>query len=125
MKRDHGLLTGASALRSRSYGVAVATSDVFGDDSFGLALTRPMHIYSGSGTIKAATDVDAAGNLTFSRQQIGFAEATPETDLEVGYTKLFLEGRLALQSDAAYQMDVAGQSGRNAATFVTRLRIGL
>jgi hypothetical protein len=105
--------------------VAIATRDVFGDDSLGLALTRPMHVYSGNGTLQAATDVDASGNLTFAREQIGFAEATPETDLEVGYTKSFLDGKVSLQSDAAYQMDVAGQSGRNAATFITRLKIGL
>jgi len=120
-----GILSEASALRSRSYGVAVATRDVFGDDSLGLAVTRPMHIYGGTGVMRAATDVDAEGNLTFGKEQIGFAEKTPETDLEVGYTKSFLEGKVALQSDAAYQLDVGGQSGRNAATFVTRLRIGL
>ena len=120
-----GILSEASALRSRSYGVAVATRDVFGDDSLGLALTRPMHIYGGTGVVRAATDVDAEGNLTFGKEQIGFTEKTPETDLEVGYTKSFLEGKVALQSDAAYQLNVGGQSGRSAATFVTRLRIGL
>ena len=123
--RSNGLLNSASALRSRSYGVAIATRDIFGDDSLGLALTRPMHVYGGSGILQAATDVDASGNLTFSKERIGFAEATPETDLEVGYTKSFLDGKVSLQSDAAYQLDVAGQSGRNAATFVTRLKVGL
>jgi len=118
-------LNSASGLRSRSYGVAVATRDVFGDDSLGLALTRPVQVYSGDGLLRAATNVDAAGNVTLSSERIGFAEATPETDLEVGYTKSFLDGKVSLQSDAAYQMDVAGQSGRNAATFVTRLKIGL
>jgi hypothetical protein len=123
--RANGLLNGASALRSRSYGVAIATRDVFGDDSLGLALTRPMHVYSGNGILQAANDVDASGNLTFVNERIGFAEATPETDLEVGYTKSFHDGKVSWQSDAAYQIDVAGQSGRNAATFVTRLKIGL
>jgi hypothetical protein len=105
--------------------VPVATRDVFGDDALGLALTRPMHVYGGTGIVRAATDVDAAGNLTFGSEKIGFAEATPETDLEVGYTKSFLAGKVSLQSNAAYQMDVAGQTGRNAATFVTRLKIAL
>jgi hypothetical protein len=123
--RSNSLLTGASALRSRSYGVAIATRDVLGDDSLGLALARPMHVYSGKGLLRAATDVDADGNVTFGREQIGFAEVTPETDLEVGYTKSFLDGKVSLQSDAAYQLDVGGQRGRNAATFVTRLKIGL
>ena len=123
--RPDGLLTSAGALRSRSYGVALAREDVFGDDSLGLALTRPMLVPSGRGGVRAATDVDQNGNLTFADQQIGFAEATPETDLEVGYTKSFLDGKVSLQSDAAFQMDVGGQGGRNAATFITRLRVGL
>ncbi len=119
------LLNSASGLHSRSYGIAVATRNVFGNDSLGFALTRPMYLDSGSGTIAAATAVDRAGNLTISSSTLAFAEKTPETDLEVGYTKSFLEGRLSLQSDAAYQLDVAGQTGRNAVTFVTRLKWGL
>jgi len=120
-----GLLNSASALRSRSYGIAIATRNVFGDDSLGFALTRPMHIYSGTGLLTAATGADAMGNLTIGHGQVDFAESTPETDLEVGYTRTFMEGRLTLQSDAAYQLDVGGQTGRNAATFVTRLKLSL
>ena len=120
-----GILSSASSLRSRSYGIAVATRDVLGDDSLGFALSRPMHIYDGNGTLTAATAVDDAGNLTISHAAIGFAEAAPETDVEVGYSRSFMEGRLALQTDAAYQMDVGGQSGRDAATFITRLKFGL
>ena len=120
-----GLLNSASGLRSRSYGVALATRNVFGNDAFGVALTRPMYIDSGTGTITVATDVDKAGNLTISHGQIAFAAGTPETDLEVGYTKAFMDGRLSLQSDAAYQMDVGGQTGRNAASVVMRLKLSL
>ena len=120
-----GLLSSVSALRSRSYGLAVATRNVFGDDSLGFALTRPMHLYGGSGTLTVATDADSMGNLTIGHGLVNFAEATPETDLEVGYTKSFLEGRLSLQSNAAYQMDVGGQTGRNAATVIARLKLSL
>lgn len=124
--QSDGLLGSSSALRSRSYGVALATRSLFSDDdALGLALSRPMSIYSGSGMLNGATAVDAAGNLTIGHEQVSFAEATPETDLEVGYTRTFLNGALSLQSNAAYQMDVGGQSGRNAATFVTRLKLGL
>jgi len=119
------LFSSASALRSRSYGIAVATHDVLGNDALGFAVTRPMYAYSGSATVTAATNIDDAGNLTISHGLVSFAEATPETDLEVGYSKSFMDGRLSLQSDAAYQMDLGGQSGRNAATFVTRLKLGL
>jgi hypothetical protein len=120
-----GILNSASALRSRSYGIAIATRNLLGDDALGFALTRPMQIYSGSGVVSAATAVDDAGNVTISHGLIAFAESTPETDLEAGYTKALLEGRLSLQTDAAYQMDVGGQRGRNAATIVTRLKLDL
>ncbi len=120
-----GLLSSVSALRSRSYGIAIATRNLFGDDSLGLALTRPMYLYGGSGRITVATDADSMGNLTIGHGAVNFAEATPETDLEVGYTKSFLDGRLSLQSNAAYQLDVGGQSGRNAATIVARLKLKL
>jgi len=72
-----------------------------------------------------ATAVDDAGNLTISHGQLGFAESTPETDLEIGYTKSFLGGQLSLQTDAAYQLNVGGETGRNAATIVSRLRLSL
>ena len=121
----YGLMNSATGLHSRSYGLAIATRNLLGNDSLGFALTRPMYLDSGSGTMTAATAVDAGGNLTYSTSTLGFAEKTPETDLEVGYTKSFLDGRLALQSDAAYQLDVAGQSGRDAVTFITRLKLGL
>lgn len=120
-----GLLNSSSALRSRSYGIAVATRDVFGDDSLGFAVSRPMHIYGGSGLLSVATDADPMGNLTIGHGRVDFAEQTPETDLEAGYTRTFMDGRLSLQSDAAYQMDVGGQTGRNAVTFVTRLKLSL
>ena len=120
-----GLLDAASGLHSRTYGVAVATRNVFGNDTLGIALTRPLYVDSGVGSISAATGVDSSGNLTIGHSQLNFAESTPETDLEVGYTKSFLDGRLSLQSDAAYQMDVGGETGRNAVTFLTRLRWGL
>jgi hypothetical protein len=123
--QSEGLLNSASGLHSRSYGIAVATRNVFGNDSLGFALTRPMYIDSGAGMISAATNVDRLGNLTIGHERIGFAESTPETDLEVGYTKSFLGGKLSLQSDAAYQLDVGGESGHNAATFITRLNLRL
>ena len=104
--QPNGLLSSARALRSRSYGIAVATRDILGDDSLGFALTRPMHAYSGSANLTVATGVDDAGNLTISHGQVSFAEGTPETDLEIGYSKAFMGGRLSLQSDAAYQMDL-------------------
>ena len=37
---------------------------------------------------------------------------TPETDIEVGYVTTFLDGSVALQTNASYQMNFAGQTAR-------------
>jgi hypothetical protein len=51
------------------------------------------------------------------------AGTTPETDIEVGYVTTFLDGSLALQANASYQMNFAGQTGTNAVSLLSRARI--
>ena len=41
----------------------------------------------------------------------GCRAQTPETDLQLGYVTSFLDGALALQANAAYQMNYQGQTG--------------
>ena len=48
---------------------------------------------------------------------------TPETDIEVGYVTTFLDGSLALQTNASYQMNFAGQTGANSVSLLSRARI--
>ncbi len=117
------LITSATDLRSRSYGVAVAKHGLFGDnDSLGLALSRPIQVYAGSANLTAAIG-DKDGTLTYGHENLSLATRTPETDLELGYVTTFLDGALALQTNAAYQMNLAGQNGTNALAVVSRAKI--
>ncbi len=54
---------------------------------------------------------------------MSLASATPETDVELGYITTFFDGALALQANAGYQMNFAGQSGTNALTVLSRAKI--
>jgi subtilisin family serine protease len=121
--RPNNLITSASDLRSRSYGVAVAKHGLFGDnDSLGVALSRPIQVYSGSANLIAATG-DTNGALSYGHETLSLASKTPETDLELGYVTTFMDGALALQTNASYQMNLAGQNGTNALAVVSRAKI--
>jgi len=49
--------------------------------------------------------------------------AAPETDLQIGYVTSFLNGRLALQTNAAYQTNAQGQRGATAVSLLSRAKI--
>jgi subtilisin family serine protease len=118
-----GLVDGIDTLHSRSYGIALAKNQVFGDnDSMGIALTRPIHVYQGGLHLTAATGYDQQGNITISSEHVSLSSSTPETDLETGYVSTYLNGALSLQANAAYQMNVDGRSGTNAVTVLSRVR---
>jgi subtilisin family serine protease len=120
----NSLLSGADTLHSRSYGVAIAKKGLFGDDdSIGMAVSRPVQIYAGGVTITAADGIDANNNLTVASEHVSLASQTPETDFELGYVTTFFDGALALQANAGYQMNVAGQGGQDAMTVISRAKI--
>lgn len=122
LKAD-SIFTSADTLRSRSYGIAIAKHGLFGkSDSLGLAVSRPVQIYDGSVGIAAATSIDADRNLVIGRERVSLASATPETDLELGYVTTFFDGAVALQANAGYQMNVAGEQGRNGVTVLSRAK---
>jgi hypothetical protein len=115
-----GIMTQVDPLRSRAYGVALSKQGLFGDDAFGVALSRPLHIYSGGATLHAATGIDENQNLVFSTEHLSLASPVPETDVEFGYATRLLGGAVTLQGSAAYQMDVLGAPGTEAVTVLGR-----
>jgi subtilisin family serine protease len=115
-----GLFSSAGALRSRAYGIAFTKDDILGGDMLGLAVTRPLHIYAGGATIEAATGLGYDEDLVYGREYLSLAAVRPETDFEFGYTMKLLGGRMTLQGNAAYQMDVDGQAGTDAIAAIAR-----
>jgi len=94
-------------VRSQAYGLGVAKQGLFGDDALGIAVSRPMQFYG-------------AGNLASINPNLAQAR---ESDLQLGYVTTFLDGTLALQANAAYQVNAAGARGQNAVTGVARAKL--
>lgn len=110
----------ADALRTRAYGIAIAKNGLFGDDALGLAVSRPALSTDGEFvTLPGAT----GGPAFFTRNHLLAGASVPETDVEIGYVTTFLDGSLALQTNASFQMNYAGQTGTNAVSLLSRARI--
>jgi hypothetical protein len=116
-----GLALSSDALHTRSYGIAIAKNGLFGDDALGFAVSRPA-----LGTTDGAAFITlpgaSGGPAFFSRDHL-LAGAVPETDVEIGYVTTFLDGSLALQTNASFQMNYAGQVGTNNVSLLSRARI--
>jgi hypothetical protein len=108
-----------SDLNTRSYGLSVAKRGVFGNDAMGVAITRPA---GGTDSEFALMSPDDARPQFFAGNRLLDGQA-PETDFEVGYVTTFLDGSVALQANAAYQMNFAGQTGANAVSLLSRAKI--
>ncbi len=103
---QNGVLGNLDPVRTQTYGLAVAKHGLFGDDALGIAVSRPLNVYNG-------------GNLT---APLG-ANAAPESDIQVGYVTTFLDGALALQANAAYQMNTNGNQGSDSVSVLSRAKI--
>jgi hypothetical protein len=101
----NGLLSSAESVSSRGFGLALAKTGLFGEDAIGISVSRPLQIYNGA--------IGAA---------LAGAQAR-ESDVELGYVTTFLGGTLALQANAAYQLNPAGYEGESAVTGVARARL--
>ena len=116
-----GLGASADDLHSRSYGIAVAKNGLFGNDAMGLAVSRPAPGSTGSSEFALLSGIDNHAQFVESNQL--FDGHAPETDFELGYVTTFLDGSVALQTNAAYQMNFAGQNGANSVSLLSRAKI--
>ena len=114
------LFQSVSQLQSEAYGVAISKLGIFGNgDALGLALSRPLQISGGSAIMTLSTGVTEAREIIYSSERVSLVSATPETDLELGYTAK-LDAGVTLQANALYQQNVGGEDGQNGlAAFAT------
>ncbi len=115
-----GLGVMSNDIGTRSYAISVAKRGVFGNDAMGVAITRPAA--GGADSEFALMSADDARPQFFAGNRLLDGQS-PETDFEVGYVTTFLDGSVALQANAAYQMNFAGQSGANAVSLLSRAKI--
>lgn len=108
-------LTANDSVRSQSYGISVTKQGLFGDDALGIAISRPLQTYGSTNF----------ANLSFAsvlNNRPGFVPAQ-ESDFTVGYVTTFLDGALALQANAAYQINANGEQGQDAVSVLSRAQI--
>ena len=110
----------APALDTHSYALAIAKHGLFGDDALGFSFSRPAPgvIDNGFNAVAASGDLPPMfiANDRFTSQ-------TQETDLQLGYVTSFFDGALALQANAAYQMNYQGQTGATSVSLLSRAKI--
>jgi len=110
----------ASSIDTRSYSIAIAKHGLFGEDALGLALSRPALGLPNSGFNAVST----SGNLPpLFIANDRFPSQTQETDLQLGYITSFMDGALALQANASYQMNYQGQTGATSVSLLSRAKI--
>ena len=108
------------AIDAHSYSLAIAKHGLFGEDALGFSFSRPA-VGMLDNSFNAVT---ASGNLPpqFLAND-RFSSQAPETDLQLGYVTSFLDGALALQANAAYQMNYQGQTGATSVSLLSRAKI--
>jgi hypothetical protein len=111
----------SNSLNEQSYSIAVAKHGLFGgDDSVGLSLSRPAPSMAGSfSSLVGSGDLPP---LVISPNQ-ALSPRAPETDFSVGYVTNFLDGAVALQTNAAYQTNAQGQPGATSVSLLSRAKI--
>ena len=118
--RPSGIVASPETFKTRSYGITFAKEGLFGDDTLGLSLSRPLQAYDGDTSLLGRIALDGGAGFGESRGLLGRAQ---ESDIEFGYVTSFLGGSIALQANAAYQVNANGQRGQNAVSVVSRAKI--
>ena len=108
---QNNLIGELNPVRSQAYALGVAKEGLFGDDALGIAVSRTLQIYNSNSF--GAIDSGLAMSSGQAR----------ESDVALGYVTTFLDGTIALQANAAYQMNAAGAKGQNAVTGVARAKL--
>ncbi len=116
------LRTSQETLDEKSYAISIAKRGLFGDDTVGFALSRPAPSLIGS-FAGLATSTDLPPMVIARNADRQLAPRAPETDFQLGYVTNFLDGALALQANAAYQMNYQGQTGATAVSLLSRAKI--
>jgi hypothetical protein len=105
-----GSLLADDTVKTQTYGFGVAKHGLFGDnDLLGVAVSRPVQLFGGNFSFANSGD----------RSLIGPA---PETDISLGYVTTFFNGALALQANAAWQMNLQGQKDTNSLAVLSRAK---
>jgi hypothetical protein len=111
--------SGSETLHEQSYSFAIAKHGLFGDDALGLSFSRPApSLTAGFSGFTASGDLPPL----VVAQGLNGSRAT-ESDFQLGYVTNFLDGAVALQTNAAYQTNFEGQPGATSVSLLSRAKI--
>jgi hypothetical protein len=111
--------TGSTTLHEQSYSFAIAKHGLFGDDALGLSFSRPAPSLTGG-----FSGFTASGDLPSLVVAQGLnGTRAAESDFQLGYVTNFLDGAVALQTNAAYQTNFQGQPGATSVSLLSRAKI--
>ena len=105
------------------FGFAIAKRGLFGDDVLGMTVSRPLRNFS-VGNLNAM--LAPGSNSVLGMPTSSFAPVgtdAKEADFTLGYVTTFMDGALALQANAAYQLNANGDQGQDAVSVLSRARI--
>lgn len=111
---------GPASLHEQSYSFAIAKHGLFGDDALGLSFSRPAPSMAGNAF---ATGLTASGDLPPVMVTQGLPGRASESDFQLGYVTNFMDGAMALQTNAAYQTNFQGQPGATSVSLLSRAKI--
>jgi hypothetical protein len=117
---DQRLAPGAS-LHEQSFSLGITKHGLFGDDALGLSFSRPPASLAGS-----IANLSASGDMPLvvaSGAAMRAGPRAPENDIQLGYITNFLDGAVALQTNAAYQTNFQGQPGATSVSLLSRAKI--
>ena len=109
----------SATLDGHTYSIAIAKHGLFGQDAIGFSFSRPSPSILDNGLDVVAGYGDLPPVFVANNRLPG----VPETDLQLGYVTNFLDGALALQANAAYQMNYQGQTGATSLAVLSRAKI--
>jgi hypothetical protein len=117
---DQRDVAGPANLHEQSYSFAIAKHGLFGDDALGFSFSRPAPSMAGA----FVDGLTASGDLAplVATQGLSGNRAT-ESDFQLGYVTNFLNGAVALQTNAAYQTNFQGQPGATSVSLLSRAKI--
>ena len=103
-----------------AYSIAIAKHGLFGDDTLGLSYSRPAPSMAGS-----LSSLMGSGDppLVVAAPSLAPGRAATEDDIQLGYVTNFLNGAVALQTNAAYQTNFQGQPGATSVSLLSRAKI--
>ena len=100
--------------------VGLGVNKAFGNFGGGLL----SGIVAGFSADKLKDLLDASTQITNALKVAGLSGArAPETDIQVGYVTNFLNGAVALQTNAAFQTNYQGQPGATSVALLSRAKI--